>query len=123
MSFPGSQSPLVSRKEWFSAGVSESPPKSEEIHRVGLSVKEWKQCGLEGRREVSGAGVMDCELRISQSNNWYTHKSCPAPHSEASTGTAGIWQGAKQPFGSSSFLLPRGQLEAGRMVRTAPFLS
>lgn len=26
-------------REWFSAGVNESPPKFEEIHRVGLSVR------------------------------------------------------------------------------------
>lgn len=113
MSFPGSQSPLVSRKEWFSAGVSESPPKSEEIHRVGLSVKEWKQCGLEGRREVSGAGVMDCELRISQSNNWYTHKSCPAPHSEASRGRQVYGRERSSPLVLPASFCPEANLKRG----------
>lgn len=47
---------------------------------------------------------MDCVLRISQSNNWYIHKSCAAPHREASTGTAGYMAGMEAAL--QSFQLP-----------------
>lgn len=64
------------------------------------SVKEWKQWGLEGRREVSGAGV-DSGFPSLTIGTPITHVQRPTVR--LAQGRRATWQGAKQPFGSSSF--------------------
>lgn len=70
--------------------MSESPPKSEEIHRVDLS----KSGSNEAWRVDSGFPSLTIGTPISHVQR---------PTVRLAQGRRATWQGAKQPFGSSSF--------------------